>query len=634
MGLAVSGRPDPRVVLLSPGSHNETYFEHAFLAKHLGISLVEGQDLYVRQGRVWLRTLWGDETVDVILRRVDDDYSDPLEFRGESLLGVAGLTEVARRGNVSIINPLGSGVLENPGLHGFLPRIANYFALGELQLSQVESWWCGDAQSLGHVLNNLKRLIIKPIYREPGMRPVMGDRLSENELDTLRRKIRTKPEAWVAQERLELSTIPCHRDFRLEPYNMLLRGYAVAKEDSDYVVMAGGLTRVSASAESDYTSFQVGSRSKDTWVLSSDDDTEVSLWLHPQHKLADSAPELLVSGRAAENLFWMGRYAERTDAVISLLRVLAAFMVSDGKQALAHIPQNAGLLLPVLTHLTYTYPGFTLGGSDSDYNLRNAELASLFSDFDRPGSVAFNLSCMISASREIHDLLSYETRSIINRIEGQAQSLADRSHVSIEKLLPALTNLKNDILAFNCLIGQSMIRGLAWRFLDLGRRIERALSLIRLQQYTLGASQSDRLDQDLLKILLFTTDNDVNYQQRYTTELSADRVLDLLLMEENNPCSVMYQMLLINKHLENLPDRSNSHILNREERLIVEATTCLRLTDSWEVGKRDTESGLRTSLDGLLSELQQSLAGSADALATHYFKKTTEKQQVLTPVST
>jgi uncharacterized alpha-E superfamily protein len=297
------------------------------------------------------------------------------------------------------------------------------------------------------------------------------------------------------------------------------------------------------------------------------------------------------------------------------------------------IPQNARLVLALLTHLTYTYPGFTAAESSDDYHLRNAELVSLFSDSDRSGSVAFNLSSMISASRKVHDLLSYETRRIISRIEGQAQSLAARSHVNIANLLPALANLKNDMLAFNCLIGQSMIRGLTWRFLDLGKHFERALSLIRLQQFTMAASQSDRLDQDLLRILLFTTDNDVNYQQRYSTILLADRVLDLLLTEENNPCSVMFQMLQINEHLDNLRGRGHAHILNREERLIVEATTRLRLVDSWELGKRDVRTGLRTPLDGLLNELHQSLVGSAEALAAHYFKHTTEKQQLLSPIS-
>ncbi|MDD1611379.1 MAG: circularly permuted type 2 ATP-grasp protein, partial [Methylococcaceae bacterium] len=241
--IAPHNKEDPRIVILTPGPLNETYFEHAYLAAYLGFTLVQGGDLTVRDGRVWLKSLAGLQAVDVILRRVDDSFCDPLELRSGSQLGIAGLLEVVRRGNVAIANPLGSSILENPALLAFLPRLSRYFLNEELNLSSVATWWCGQQRERDFVLQNLDRLVIKPINRSQDSHAVFGGLLSSQVKDQLRSQISAKPHLFIGQEQVSFSTLPAFIDHHIEPRNAVLRTFAVASGD-EYVVMSGGLTRV------------------------------------------------------------------------------------------------------------------------------------------------------------------------------------------------------------------------------------------------------------------------------------------------------------------------------------------------------------------------------------------------------
>ncbi|HQR50790.1 MAG TPA: circularly permuted type 2 ATP-grasp protein, partial [Methylophilaceae bacterium] len=270
----------PRVVVLTPGPFNETFFEHAYLASHLGYPLVQGDDLTVRDGHVWLKSLTGLQRVDIILRRVDDNYCDPLELRGDSRLGVPGLLEAARRGNVAIANPLGSSILENPGLQPFLPGIARHFLGQPLQLPSIATWWCGQPQEMDYVLANLDQLVIKPIYRNPGVRSVFGHLLSQQQLAEWRDRIRANPAFYVGQEHESFSTVPSVVAGGYEPRQALLRCFLVARADG-YTVMPGGLTRSAPEKGDMPISNQMGGISKDTWIIASE----------PQHVTTNIKPE-------------------------------------------------------------------------------------------------------------------------------------------------------------------------------------------------------------------------------------------------------------------------------------------------------------------------------------------------------
>ncbi|MFO0928455.1 MAG: circularly permuted type 2 ATP-grasp protein [Gemmataceae bacterium] len=309
----------PHIVLLTPGPYNETYFEHAYLARYLGYPLVEGGDLTVRDNRVFLKVLDGLKPVDVIFRRLDDDYCDPLELRHDSFLGVPGLVQAVRTGTVAVANALGSGLLETPALLAFLPALCRRLLNEELRLPSVATWWCGQPRECEYVITHLDELVVKPALSGLRMEPVFGNRLSREARAELIDRIRARPRAFIGQQRIDLATSPVLAGERGEPRAVVMRAYLAARGDS-FAVMPGGLTRVSASADSMVVSMQRGGGSKDTWVLAAGPVSPFSL-LRP-----DSLPVELNRGgndlpsRMADNLYWLGRYAERAEGLTRLLR--------------------------------------------------------------------------------------------------------------------------------------------------------------------------------------------------------------------------------------------------------------------------------------------------------------------------
>src|SRR5260370_1207891 len=315
--IAPHHRDNPRIVLLTPGRYNETYFEHAFLAKYLGYTLVEGNDLSVRGDRVFLKLLGGLQPVDVILRRLDDDFCDPLQLRRDSFLGAPGLVQAVRAGKVVVANPLGSGLVETPALLAFLPKLCRQLLGEPLKMPSVPSWWCGDPTARDHVLTNLRCLVIKPSFPTWGVEPVFGEKLSRDQLETLADRIRARPRDYVGQEQLALSTAPVLADGRLRPRRFVFRAFLAAARDS-FVVMPGGLTRTAAGPDSLVVSMQQGGGSKDTWVLSVGPVSPFSLLPSPGGPMALSRAARDLPSRAADNLYWLGRYVERAEGYVRL----------------------------------------------------------------------------------------------------------------------------------------------------------------------------------------------------------------------------------------------------------------------------------------------------------------------------
>ncbi|MDD1617446.1 MAG: hypothetical protein CG439_2572, partial [Methylococcaceae bacterium NSP1-2] len=509
--IAPHNKEDPRIVILTPGPLNETYFEHAYLAAYLGFTLVQGGDLTVRDGRVWLKSLAGLQAVDVILRRVDDSFCDPLELRSGSQLGIAGLLEVVRRGNVAIANPLGSSILENPALLAFLPRLSRYFLNEELNLSSVATWWCGQQRERDFVLQNLDRLVIKPINRSQDSHAVFGGLLSSQVKDQLRSQISAKPHLFIGQEQVSFSTLPAFIDHHIEPRNAVLRTFAVASGD-EYVVMSGGLTRVARQKDNFIVSNQAGGISKDTWVLAAEPDKPVSIWTQPRrNQLIEAVIEPLTS-RAADNLFWVGRHLERVKTIARLLRTVLRKLRESVEFKDSVDDECLQVLLRALTQVTGTYPDFV----KCDAQLLKApqsELLSLAKDSQRKGSLTANIHAFVQAAFSIRDFWSHDTWRSVDNIQRRWQQRVINNDINIEQLQANLDDLITGIVAFIGLTSESMTREAAWLMLDSGRRLERALTLIALLRSTLASRHEEALQSQVLEAVLVSADSLTIYQR-------------------------------------------------------------------------------------------------------------------------
>ncbi|MGB5339408.1 MAG: circularly permuted type 2 ATP-grasp protein, partial [Gammaproteobacteria bacterium] len=448
-GLApAAGQADPRVVIMTPGPHNETYFEHLYLSNYLDYTLIEGANLTVRDGRVWLKSVSGLEPVDVILRRVDDYYCDPLELRPDSLLGVPGLVEAVRCGRVAIANPLGAGILESPSLMAFLPRLSRHLLGQELRLPSIATWWCGQQRELDYVLANLPTLVLRPITRSGSTSiPVFGDQLDTAGLTQWRARIQAQPHLYVAQEQLTPSTTPTLRAGRLYPHQGILRTFLAAGQNS-YSVMPGGLTRVGETPGSRMVSNQAGAVSKDTWVLASEPEQIVTLL--PTGKAPWPQMQETLPGAAAENLFWLARYAERAEDMIRLLRSIH-FRRNETLQVADPVNQTVlEMLLCGLTQMSMTYPGFTGDGAQARLAAPLAELIDLISNRRRTGTLAANLADCLNASYAVRNLMSADTRRVFNDIGDELSVLAQGGH---EDLQPLQDNLDRIITALMAIAG-------------------------------------------------------------------------------------------------------------------------------------------------------------------------------------
>lgn len=613
---APPGVEDPRIVVLTPGPWNETAFEHAVLSSTLGFPLVEGSDLVVRSDGVWMGSLGAMEPVHVILRRVDGWYCDPLELKPDSQLGVAGLVEATRRGTVSVVNPLGSSVLENPALLRFLPAIGEHLLGRTPRMPSVTTWWCGDDGERGHVLDRLDELVLRPVSRGAGPASILGWELSAAERDELRARIARKPAMWVGQEPLALATSPTLGERGVEARRTVLRTYAVSRRDS-YTVMPGGLTRVAPPGDDGRIriSNQTGAISKDTWVLASEPERETGFWLESGPAVEGVDPMASLSARAAENLWWLGRYAERAEATVRLLRA-----VQDRRNEYQGGADPAGdaalqTLLAGLTQVTATAPGFDDPATDP-----SAELLSLLVDEQRAGTAAHAVRSLLQCAYAVRDQLSGDTWLVVGALDGHILRLR-RAHeaqaAAAPDVQPTLQRLMQGLLALGGLGEESMVRDLGWRFLDGGRRLERAVQLLWLLRATLTTSRGVAADSLVLESTLTAAESIITYRRRYRSRAQLRTALELLLLDEGNPRSLAYQLTRLTDDLAVLPPVGGQR-LRPDQRLVLEATTALALADPAAVAAED-DDGRRTALDTLLSTLLDLLLRSADELDRAHF---------------
>jgi len=613
---APPGVEDPRIVVLTPGPWNETAFEHAVLASSLGYSLVEGSDLTVRDGRVWMRSVGQLEPVDVILRRVDDWFCDPLELKPDSQLGVPGLVEAARCGAVSVVNTLGSSVLESPALMAFLPRLSEHLLGTPLRLPSVPTWWCGDDDARRYVLGDLGSLILRPVSREAGVTSVLGWEQSEAELDELRRRIEHHPFAWVGQEALAMASAPTLTETGLESRRSVLRAFAVARRDS-YVVMPGGLTRVAPNGSQGRISNQAGAIAKDTWVLASEPESLTGFWLHSGPAVEGIDPMSSIPSRAAENLWWLGRYAERAEAVTRLLRT-----IHDRRNDFQGSTNPAGVaslraLLVTVTKTTATYPGFVGEGSAERLAAPEHELLDLVIDYKRPGTLAHAVRSLSDAAYAVRDQLSRDTWLVIGPLDQAISGLSGSPEDHQAPVQAALQQVMQSLLALGGLGIESMVRDLGWRFMDAGRRIERSIQLLSLLRSTVTKASGTATDSLVLESVLTAAESIITYRFRYRSQAQLETLLDLLLFDSDNPRSLAYQLDRLTDDLDALPIPSGRR-LRDDQRHVLEATTALRLADPASL-VIEQDDGLRPALDSFLTHMQETLMRAADTVDESYF---------------
>ncbi|AZC28584.1 hypothetical protein C4K38_0597 [Pseudomonas chlororaphis subsp. piscium] len=592
----------PLIVLLTPGRFNESYFEHLYLARQLGYPLVEGGDLTVRDATVYLKTLSGLRRVHAIMRRLDDDFCDPLELRTDSALGVPGLLEAVRRGRVLVANALGSGVLESPGLLGFLPKISEHLFGEELILPSVATWWCGEAPVLAQALEKLPELLIKPAFPSQSFAPLFGRDLCEKERQALAERMRARPYAYVAQELAQLSQAPVWQaeDSQLQPRAIGMRVYAVASRDG-YRVLPGGLTRVAAEADAEVVSMQRGGASKDTWVLG-ERAPSGEQWKGQRtigvHDLVRRDPYL--PSRVVENLFWFGRYCERCDGSARLLRImLARYVDGDDPQALqAAVDLGESLML-----------------LPDEGELPERLLAALQGD-DWSFSLRSNLQRLQWAASQVRGKLSRENWQALVELQREALALEAREP-DFGELLDFLNRLVMSLAALSGFALDDMTRDEGWRFLMIGRRIER----LQFLSSSLAAflRDSSAPDQAGLEWLLELGNSSITYRSRYLAVAQLIPVLDLLLLDEQNPHAVLFQLKLVTRTLNRLNDDFG---VPREAGLPVLVKRLSRFDLACLENPLFGEASVRAALEGLADLLQEIADASgqvSDRLALRHF---------------
>ena len=626
--IAPQPKDELNVVVLTPGPRNETYFEHAYLAAYLGYTLVQGDDLSVSDGKVWLKSLGGPVPVDVILRRLDSDFCDPLELRPDSMLGVPGLLEVARRGNVAIANPLGSNVLENPGIIPFLPKVARYFLGQDLRLPSVASWWCGQKKERDYVLANLSKLVIKPLYRHPASKPLFGALLSKKEMANLKARILARPENYVGQQRVSFSSTPALVNGKLEPRQAIIRSFMVAR-DTDYQVMPGGLTRVALEKTNYVVSNQVGGVSKDTWVLASEPEKHVTLWMQPSKDQVASANVTDIPSSTADNLYWVGRYAERAEDNARYLRIVIQKMLQPKQQGDESEQIVLHSLLRSLTHVTFTYPGFVAEQNKQLLDQPTDELLAISLSPQRSGGITHNISWLIQAAYKVRDRWSNDTWRVFDDI---TEGWLDRSQnhvINLEELQDMLDQLVTSLVALSGLTNESMTRELGWRFLDFGRRLERSLMIISIMRALTVTVYSPNVENAILETALISNESLITYRRRYRSYLQFSTVLELLLLDELNPRSLIFQLNKMQEHVAHLPRKNSSKHISEIERLVLEANTQLRLSDVAMLAQTDDKQTTHPTLDQLLSRLSHLITQVSEVTTATYFSTPLAPQQLV-----
>jgi uncharacterized circularly permuted ATP-grasp superfamily protein/uncharacterized alpha-E superfamily protein len=579
---------DAHICLLTPGPMSETYFEHAYLARYLGCLLVEGEDLSVRDDGVFVRAVSGLQRTEVLLRRIDADFADPLELNAASRLGTPGLLQAVRDGKIVIINALGAGLVEARAMLAFLPALAPIVLGNDLAVPNVATWWLGRDDIREEMIEKLDHMVIASAFEsqidERRASEILGAKLDDAQRQALIRSIRDRGVDYVAQEAVTLSSMPVWRDGRLQPRPFILRLY-LARIGERWQMMPGGFVRIADTADAHAVSLQRGAATADAWVLARGPIAETTLLPVPERILVQRATGLLPS-RAADNLFWVGRYVERAEATLRLVRA-AMNRAAETDETTAPVIAALGSLLQA-----WSAVADETGSACADFIARAALTRG-----ELPGSLPALTGAARSSASAIRDRFSPDAWRAINdlaTIIGMPLAPGPAESAIIERIEAAL----RIVASLSGLAQENMTRLAGWRFLELGRRIERAIVTGRLARcFALAGAPEGGLE-----VLLELADSQITYRQRYVMVAARAPVVDLVMLDPNNPRSVAFQLDRIEAHLAALPSRSAAGRLSPVQQIAASIATRLRTVDAKAIDEAlviDTEQALMKLSDAV-----------------------------------
>jgi uncharacterized circularly permuted ATP-grasp superfamily protein/uncharacterized alpha-E superfamily protein len=606
------------ILMLTPGPTHEAYFEHAFKARHLGFPLAECADLTVRDRHLWLKTLEGLKRVDVLLRHINDNESDPLELKTNTDLGIPGLTEAWRTGSVALANGLGTGVVETPALHPFLPGICRALLGEELRMGGVATWWCGQPRELQRVLSNPAHWVLKPAFARGSREPIFLDQLSQADQAQMLDRLRAAPHEWVAQEMLPLSTTPTLIDGKIQPRALVWRTLGIATQADQYTFVPGGLARVSPTPERWVVTMRSGGISKDTWVVSPEAAPSSSLGQtqtqNQNPAITTALPSVIrparppsgVPSRAADHLFWLGRYTERLEQTVRLLRT--AMHRITGERSDAQTRESAACL--GLITATALIP-------ESATRLLD-HLPNLMRDSRQSGSLPDLLTRIRFNAASARDRLSDDTWRLLNRIDRDARLPA--GSFNLTSAHSTLDTLVLDLAAFGGMHLENVTRGHGWRFLEIGRRLERAGAALELLK---AAAPMTLKDDSVLPPLLEIFDSAMTYRRLHFARPVLAPLLDLLLLDERNPRSVAFQLRELAQLVRHLPEDNTSASSNAERALMDTVQSHLIAFPLTKLA--DHTESLIENLNLLCDSLVESLQTLSDTITEHFFSHATRQ---------
>jgi uncharacterized circularly permuted ATP-grasp superfamily protein/uncharacterized alpha-E superfamily protein len=565
---------DGRVGILTPGQHNETYFEHAYIARYLGFMLLEGEDLVVENGQVMVRTVAGLNPVSVLWRRMDASFIDPLELRYDSRIGTPGLVEALRQRSISMINAIGSGILETRALAAFMPRISQALLGTSLELPTIATWWCGQDAERQHVLDNFERMMIGPAFStqlqiEDREHTVLGSTLDTHQRTGLSRRLIAEGGMLVGQEPVTLSTAPVYVNGKLEPRPITLRVYA-ARTSKGWTIMPGGFARVGSSLDTSAIAMQRGGQAADVWVVSEKPVERVTLLPQEGEKLARASVGNLPS-RAADNLIWLGRYAERCEATVRILRAYNA-----------RLAEMSNPDLPILKD-TRTY----LESIDVDA----AEPV--------PQGLLRAIDSAVHSASQIRDRFSPDGWLALADLRKTTRNFAARVQLG-DDATRAMTVLLRKLAGFSGLVHENMYRFAGWRFLEIGRRLERGIQIAGITRWLTRKDAPE----GALDMLLEIADSVMTHRRRYNVAAGANSYLDLLVLDPLNPRSVLFQVAELSEQIERLPGGTEDNQLSVAAKAVLELHTQLRVAEPEDMtSERLAELGAEIGrLAGLIAD--------------------------------
>ncbi|MER8463032.1 circularly permuted type 2 ATP-grasp protein [Mesorhizobium sp. M1396] len=575
--IGMAKETDGRVAILTPGPLNETYYEHAYIARYLGIMLLEGEDLTVSGGRLMVRTVSGLMPISVLWRRLDAAFADPLELRADSQIGTPGLVEAVRQGAVATVNALGSGLMETRALLAFLPKISRALHGEELLLPSVATWWCGQATERAHVLANIDRMVIGPALStrlafEDDDQTKLGSALSAGERAELVSRIERDGGDFVGQEAVTLSTTPVYVGGRLEPRPASLRVY-LARTPEGWTVMPGGFARVGLSLDPTAIAMQRGGQAADVWVVSDKPVERETLLPQESDGFTRTRPGSLPS-RAAENLTWLGRYIERSEDTVRILRAYHVRLAETSDPDMPLLADIRDYLEPFGIDVETAIPKGLIGTLDSAVY----SAGQIRDRFSPDGWLALK-----DLSKTIHQF---------------ATTVAPGDDAT-----RAMTVILRKLAGFSGLLHENMYRFAGWRFLEIGRRLERGIQIAR----TLSRLTNAKAPDGALDMMLEIGDSVMTHRRQYPVQAGRRTVIDLLALDPLNPRSILFQLERLKAEIGLLPSLGGEGHMSPAAKEILQLNTQIAIKEPSDMTAK------------ALDELAHEIGGLYNSLAKAYF---------------